>query len=136
MNSVDIAFDQISDIVGKDNFIQNEETLSFYSTDVFVSSKEKPLAVVRPNNSYELIKIVQACIANNVSLIVRGGGASYTGGYLPINSNTIIIDSQNLKKIEINDALNRCTQELIIVSIITPSKHSNHYSFFLNHPCS
>ncbi|MDG2229617.1 MAG: FAD-binding oxidoreductase [Gammaproteobacteria bacterium] len=103
MNSVDIAFDQISDIVGKDNFIQNEETLSFYSTDVFVSSKEKPLAVVRPNNSYELIKIVQACIANNVSLIVRGGGASYTGGYLPINSNTIIIDSQNLKKIEINE---------------------------------
>ena len=25
MNSVDIAFDQISDIVGKDNFIQNED---------------------------------------------------------------------------------------------------------------
>ena len=53
-----LAFDQISDIVGKDNFIQNEEILSFYSTDVFVSSKEKPLAVVRPNDSYELIKIV------------------------------------------------------------------------------
>ena len=44
MSSVDIAFDQISDIVGKDNFIQNEETLSFYSTDVFVSSKEKAIS--------------------------------------------------------------------------------------------
>ncbi|MBT3993803.1 MAG: FAD-binding oxidoreductase [Gammaproteobacteria bacterium] len=103
MSSVEIAFNQISDIVGKDNFIQDEHTLSFYSTDVFVSSIEKPLAVVRPNDSNELIKVVKTCIANDVSIIVRGGGASYTGGYLPINNNTIIVDSQNLKKIEINE---------------------------------
>ena len=35
---------------------------------------------------------------------VRGGGASYTDGYLPTRSGTVLIDSSRLTGIEVNAA--------------------------------
>ena len=102
MDSLDHALNKVANLVGKDNVVQDQETLIFYSTDVFSSANELSVAIIRPGNADELIKVCQICIQNDVPLVVRGGGASYTSGYLPIVKNTVMIDTQRLKKIEIN----------------------------------
>ena len=102
MDSLDHALNKVANLVGKDNVVQDQETLIFYSTDVFSSANELSVAIISPGNADELIKVCQICIQNDVPLIVRGGGASYTSGYLPVVMNTVMIDTQRLKKIEIN----------------------------------
>ena len=84
MQNLEHNLKEIIDIVGADNLIQDKESLSFYSTDVFEVAREPAVAIVRPANADELIQVTQACIKNEVPIIARGGGASYTGGYLPV----------------------------------------------------
>lgn len=103
MQNLEHNLKEIIEIVGTDNLITDTESLSFYSTDIFETAREQAVAIVRPNNADELIQVTQTCIKNEVPVIVRGGGASYTGGYLPVLKNTLIIDTKNLKAIEINE---------------------------------
>ena len=102
MDSIDNALNEVASLVGKNYVVQDLETLTFYSTDIFSTANEQAVAIIRPGNADELIHVSQILIKNEVPLIVRGGGASYTGGYLPVVKNTIMIDTQRLKNIEIN----------------------------------
>ena len=103
MTSTENSIQKISNLIGSENVIQNRDDLLFYSTDIFGTAKEQAVAVVRPANSNELIALVKLCIEENIAVSTRGGGASYTSSYLPVRDNTIIIDSQRLKKIEVNE---------------------------------
>jgi FAD/FMN-containing dehydrogenase len=80
----------------------DEYSRSYYSQDVF--TKDKPaLAVVRPANKQELSEAVGAATAAGLTVVPRGGGMSYTNGYVPVNDNSVIIDMGRMDKIlEIN----------------------------------
>jgi len=103
MDSTENSIQEIADLIGSNNVLQDQDSLLFYSTDIFETAKEQAIAVVRPKNADELISLVKVCVENNVTMSVRGGGASYTSSYLPVRKNTIIIDTQRLKEIEINE---------------------------------
>ena len=103
MENLESGLKELIDLVGITNVLQDKESLEFYSTDVFETAKKKAVAVIRPSNADELIQVAQTCLKNEFPIVVRGGGASYTGGYLPVKDNTIIIDSSKLKKIEVNE---------------------------------
>ena len=73
-----------------------------YVTDVYRSNAQ-PLAVVRPGSVDELQAVVRTATASHVAIFVRGGGASYTDGYLPSRSRAVLIDMGRLNRIvEIN----------------------------------
>ena len=80
MDSIDNTLKKLANLVGENHVVKDLETLTFYSTDIFATANELAVAIVRPGNADELIKVSQICIKNEVPLIVRGGGASYTGG--------------------------------------------------------
>ena len=103
MTSIENNIQKISTLIGAENVIQDQESLSFYSTDIFETAKEQAIAIVRPKNADELISLVKVCIEDELTMSIRGGGASYTSSYLPVKKNTIIIDNQKLKSIEINE---------------------------------
>ena len=103
MENLESGLKELVDLVGTTNCLQDKESLEFYSTDVFEAAKKEAIAIIRPNNADELIKVVRTCLKNEFPIVVRGGGASYTGGYLPVKDNTIIVDSSRLKKIEVNE---------------------------------
>ncbi len=103
MQNLDNCLKKIIDLVGKDNVLQDPESLEFYSTDVFETAKKRAVAVIRPNNADELIQVSKTCLESEVPIVMRGGGASYTGGYLPAKDNSVIIDSIKLKNIEVNE---------------------------------
>ena len=103
MTSIENNIQKISSLIGAEHVIQDQESLHFYSTDIFGTANEQAIAVVRPGNADELISLIKLCIENEITLSTRGGGASYTSSFLPARKETVIIDSQRLKKIEVNE---------------------------------
>jgi glycolate oxidase len=73
-----------------------------YHTDVY-RVRETPLAVVRPGDVDTLRAVVREATSAGVAIFPRGGGASYTDGYLPTLTRSIVIDLGLLDRIvEIN----------------------------------
>jgi FAD/FMN-containing dehydrogenase len=94
---------QLANVVGAEHVLLDDESRAFYSTDVYRQADILTTAVVRPGSVEELQEIVRVCAAANCPMVVRGGGASYTDGYLPVRDNTISIDTVRLKQITIDE---------------------------------
>jgi FAD/FMN-containing dehydrogenase len=93
---------RLQSIVGAVHVLTQAAQLDFYSSDIF---DRKTIAefVVRPGTVEEAAAVVGACTAAGRPVIPRGGGLSYTGGYLPTRAGSVIIDMARLDRIvEIN----------------------------------
>ena len=88
--------------VGAAHVLTGEAERRFAATDVF-NAREVPVAVVRPGSIDEMQAVVRACAAANVPIVVRGGGASYTDGYLHARPGGVTIDTGRLKAIDIDE---------------------------------
>jgi len=89
-------------IVGAEYLLTDDESRTFYSTDVYRQADVLAAAVVQPGSVDELQALVRACASHAAPMVVRGGGASYTDGYLPTRPNTVLFDMARLTGIEIN----------------------------------
>lgn len=73
-----------------------------YSQDV-LSKGAVALAVLSPGNADELARCVKIAVEAGVALLPRGGGMSYTSGYVPPHENSVIVDLGRMNRIlEIN----------------------------------
>lgn len=73
------------------------------SHDVYRSG-DRPVAVVRPTGVATLQATVRVCAEAGVAVVPRGGGASYTDGYLLAGRDHVVIDTGALDAIEIDVA--------------------------------
>jgi glycolate oxidase len=100
--SLDSIISALEAVVGKSLVLIDSETRTLYSQDVWTRG-ELPLCVVRPASVEQLQKIIKTITDAGIAVITRGGGMSYTKGYLPIHAQTIIVDTLSLDTIvEIN----------------------------------
>ncbi|QGN54438.1 FAD-binding oxidoreductase [Novosphingobium sp. Gsoil 351] len=72
--------------------------LQLYSHDVYATGPA-PRAVFRPATVEELAQGVAAATAAGLAVIPRGGGMSYTGGYLSPTPDFILVDTAGLDRI-------------------------------------
>jgi FAD/FMN-containing dehydrogenase len=104
MNAVtasDSLLERLAACVGGGEVLTGDDR-AFYATDVY-SRRELPLAVVRPGTREELCAVVALAYESGVAIFTRGGGASYTAGYLPSTPASILVDMGRLNRvIEIN----------------------------------
>lgn len=90
------------DILPATAILTSAEDRSFYSSDVYTAGVPADV-VVSPDSVESLQKTVQACTSRGFAVIARGGGLSYSGGYLPTRTRSVIIDMSRLNRIvEIN----------------------------------
>ena len=95
--------DALRALLGRDNVITDSGELSFYSTDVYARAAVDAEVVIRPGNPDELAAAVRICTEAGLVVIARGGGLSYTGGYLPVRRQSVIVDTLRLARVvEIN----------------------------------
>ena len=95
--------DQVAVAIGAEHVLRSDADREFYAMDVY-NFRELPLAVVQPGSIAELQAVVKAAVDANVALVPRGGGASYTDGYLPTRSDSLIVDTSRMNRIvEINE---------------------------------
>lgn len=98
----DTLISQLQSILGAESIITDEAERTYYSQDVY-NQGPTVLAVIQPDSKEKLAEAVAATTAAGVAVFPRGGGFSYTDGYIPSTSNGITVDTRKMNKIiEIN----------------------------------
>ncbi len=93
---------ELAALLGAHNVLTDEAERRFYSQDVYREGR-LPLAVIRPGSADELAAALKAIARAGLAVVPRGGGMSYTDGYLPQREDSITVDLLRLDRIlEIN----------------------------------
>jgi FAD/FMN-containing dehydrogenase len=94
--------DRLAAAAGPDAVLTGAAAVPYF-TDVY-RRLATPLAVVQPGTVEALVAVVKVAASEGVAVFPRGGGASYTDGYLPDRARSIVIDLGRLNRIvEINE---------------------------------
>jgi D-lactate dehydrogenase (cytochrome) len=95
-----VPLSELQGAVGKENVLVSDSERVLYSQDVFFWD-EAPLAdaIVRPADTAEVSAVVRIASAAGLAIAPRGGGVSYTRGYVPARAGAIIIDLGRLNQI-------------------------------------
>ncbi len=57
---------------------------------------EYPFVVLKPDTEEEIAALVQGCIELELTIIPRGGGTGYTGGAVPLDAKSAVINTEKL----------------------------------------
>ena len=89
-------------VIGPDHVITDRAERTFYSTDVFFEGNPADV-VVQPGSKEELARAVAEATRIGHAVVPRGGGMSYSAGYVPERQASMIVDTRRLNRIvEIN----------------------------------
>lgn len=89
--------------VGSEYVITDDGECAYFSQDVYSRAEYTSSAVLRPASTKELAAVVKLATQNGFAVFPRGGGLSYTGGYLPSTQKSISIDTSRMSRVvEIN----------------------------------
>ena len=95
------ALDELRAQLGAD-LITDPAELEYYGTDVYARG-EPLLAVLRPVDAAQLARAVKLLVDAGIAIIPRGGGMSYTGGYLATRQPSVLVDTGSMNRVvEIN----------------------------------
>lgn len=89
---------RIARAVSQDALIVEPSECSFYAQDVFTDGPP-PLAVFRPGSIGELAAGIAAATGEGIAIIPRGGGMSYTKGYVAPHPGALIVDMGRMQRI-------------------------------------
>jgi D-lactate dehydrogenase (cytochrome) len=99
--------DALGRIVGAGNIVADADERAYYSQDISGPGEAVAELVVAPASVGELSTAVAACTAAGRAVIPRGGGMSYTGGYVPDRARAVIFDLRRLNRVVDIDLANR-----------------------------
>ena len=100
--AAEAALAGLAALVGPAHLLQGA-ALDAFAADIF-DSRARPLAMVAPASVEALQEVVRIAAAAGLPLLARGGGASYTQGYLPGEDGALLVDMRRLDAIvEINE---------------------------------
>ena len=89
------------------NVLSDNDELRPYETDGLNVYKQKPLAVVLPENTREVSEILKYCYQHNIKVVPRGAGTGLSGGSLPLKD-CVLMSMGKFNKILEKDFKNRC----------------------------
>jgi len=94
---------ELVQILGSEHVILDEAERRFYSQDIYRQGALIALAI-RPGSLKELSHAVAATTRAGFAIAPRGGGMSYTSGYIQAAPNAVMVDMARLNRItEINE---------------------------------
>ena len=93
---------KLSQILGTANIIASSQELAGWSADIYRVGVPAEL-VISPATVEEVVAAVRCCTEAGRTVIPLGGGFSYTGGYLAVRPQSIIVNLRRLDRVvEIN----------------------------------
>ncbi|MDE2198447.1 MAG: FAD-binding oxidoreductase [Rhodospirillales bacterium] len=96
---------RLEGLLGADAVQSDAATRDFYASDVFWQPGIRPLAVLRPGSADHAAAAVRMATEAGMAIVPRGGGMSYSKGYLPARTDAVVIDLRRLDRvIEVNAA--------------------------------
>lgn len=103
---VDELTRELTAIVGADAVLTSEAELRAYDCDAYAPEKRYPDAVVLPQNTEQVSRIVKLCNRLEVPFTPRGAGTGLSGGATAVEGG-LILSTMRLNKILETDVLNR-----------------------------
>ena len=94
-------------IIRTENILDHEDEIRPFETDALSAYKQKPFAVVFPENTQEVSEILRFCNQERVKVVPRGAGTGLSGGALPLADGILLCLGKFNKILEI-DYKNRC----------------------------
>ncbi len=89
--------------IGAARVLTGDEDRRFFSQDIAGPRAHVASCVAQPQSVAELAAVVAAAAAAGHAVIPRGGGSSYTGGFVPPHDACVLIDTRGLAQVvEIN----------------------------------
>ena len=83
-------------ITRKDNIQFDGLARVSHVTDATDWRVELPFVVLTPDTEEEMAGMVQACIELGLTIVPRGGGTGYTGGAVPLDAKSAVINTEKL----------------------------------------
>lgn len=87
---------KLSHFTRTDNICFDGHARVAHVTDATDWRVEYPFAVLTPDTEEEIAPLVRASIELGLTIIARGGGTGYTGGAIPLDARSIIINTEKL----------------------------------------
>lgn len=89
---------QLSKITHKDNIMFDGLARVSHVTDATDWRVEYPFVVINPDTEAEVAPLVKALIELDLTIIPRGGGTGYTGGAIPLDAMSAVINTEKLDR--------------------------------------
>ena len=86
----------LSRITRRDNIQFDGLARVSHVTDATDWRVEYPFVVLNPDTEAEVDQLVRACIELKLTIIPRGGGTGYTGGAIPLDKRSAVINTEKL----------------------------------------
>ena len=93
------ALRKLSRITRRDNIQFDGLARVSHVTDATDWRVEYPFVVLHPDSEEEIAALVRACIELKLTIIPRGGGTGYTGGAVPLDKFSAVINTEKLEAI-------------------------------------
>jgi D-lactate dehydrogenase (cytochrome) len=95
----DVFVASLRGALGDDAVLADAASRAFYANDIFWQPGIKPLAIALPRSADEAADIVRRATAAGIAIVPRGGGMSYTKGYLPAHDDALVVDTRRLDRV-------------------------------------
>src|SRR5258705_6365226 len=89
----------LSRYTGKDNIAFDGLARVSHVTDATDWRVEYPFVVLYPDTEAEVPGLVRGCIDLGLTIIPRGGGTGYTGGGVPLDRRSAVINTEKLERL-------------------------------------
>src|SRR6185369_11163498 len=83
----------------KDNIAFDGLARVSHVTDATDWRVEYPFVVIYPDTEEEVRGLVEGCINLGLTIIPRGGGTGYTGGAIPLDARSAVINTEKLERL-------------------------------------
>lgn len=93
-------------VIDRERIADDLATRDHFSRDLFQSGSP-PQCVVKPVSVDEVSAVLRVAHEHGLPVVPRGGGMSYTGGYVADNPNAIMMDLRDLNRVIKIDPVNR-----------------------------
>lgn len=97
--------DDLARLLGPAGVVTDAAECAYFAQDAFWQGVP-PLAIAAPADVAQVPLILRSCAAAGVGVVPRGGGMSYTKGYVPSTPDVITLDLRRLNRIVEIDAEN------------------------------
>jgi D-lactate dehydrogenase (cytochrome) len=101
-----VLHQRLRDSLGNDGLVVDPELRADYSEDI-AGGGAVAAAVARPQTVEALRQIVAIAAELGYALLPRGGGHSYSAGFVPVSSRSVVVDLSNLDRVLEIDPIDR-----------------------------
>src|SRR3954468_18852941 len=125
------ALHNLSGLFPPARLLLRPEQLAAYESDGLTAFRQRPAAVVIPENTEEVIAAVRFCRDQRIPFVARGSGTSLSGGSLPVADGVVIALNRLNRILRLVPALRVAVVEPGVINTqvtVAAAAHGLHYA--------